>query len=148
MRPKYEEEACGFCDIVAGKAPASMVYEDDSVMAFMDIGPVNPGHVLVIPRKHVVLLSELDEKTGMRLFQVTMKVERALWRSGIRCEGTNLFMANGKVAFQEVFHVHMHVFPRFKGDKFRISGQWPPRPSREEMDRLAKEIRGSLEVGP
>lgn len=138
-------EGCIFCKIVAHKAPASMLYEDETVCAFLTIGPVNPGHLLVVPRQHIPFLADLDEETSMYLFKITMRMEKALRRSGIRCEGVNLFLADGEVAFQEVFHVHMHVFPRFQGDSFRIDADWKVKPSREELDEVAAKIRLAVE---
>ncbi len=133
-----------FSDIVAGRAPASVVHEDDTIMAFLTIGPVNPGHVLVILKGRFVYLNDLDEETGTHLFRITMRVARAIWESGVRCEGINLFLADGGVAFQEVGHVHMHVFPRFAGDSFRIDADWNARPSREQLDEIAGKIRATL----
>ena len=106
--------SCVFCDIVEGSAPASVVYQDDVAVAFMSIGPVNPGHLMVVPRRHASALADLDETTGAHLFRVTMRMAGAIRRSGVRCEGINLFLADGEAAFQEIPHVHMHVFPRFK----------------------------------
>ena len=136
---------CKFCDIVAGKAPASVVYEDDVVMAIMTLGPVNPGHVMVIPKKHMVYMGDMDDETGMHLFKITMRMEQAIRKSGVRCEGVNLFLADGEAAFQDVFHLHMHVFPRFKGDSFRLDADWSVKPSREELDRIAAMIRSAYE---
>ena len=133
-----------FSDIVAGRAPASVVHEDDTVMAFLTIGPVNPGHVLVIPKGRFVYLNDLDEETGTHLFRITMHVARAIRESGVRCEGIDLFLADGEVTFQEVGHVHMHVFPRFAGDSFRIDADWNARPSREQLDAIAGKIRATL----
>ena len=107
---------CIFCDILAGVAPAQFVYHDELCAAFMDIRPINPGHVLVVPRVHVALLSELDQASAGRLLQVAQRVDAALWASGLRCEGVNLFLADGRPAGQEVMHVHLHVIPRFHGD--------------------------------
>ena len=132
---------CIFCAIVAGKAPASMVYEDQTVCSFLTLGPVNPGHLLVIPKQHAPLLADLDDETGMHLFKVTMDISKALRHSGLQCEGVNLFLADGEAAFQEVFHLHMHVFPRFQGDQFKIEANWEIRPSRQELDDVAERIR-------
>lgn len=132
---------CIFCDIIAGRGRASFVYEDEVAVAFMTIGPVNPGHVLVVPREHSAHLAEMDEDTGAHLFRVTMRVAAAIRRSGVRCEGINLFLADGEAAFQEVFHVHMHVVPRFKGDAFKLSADWSVHPPREELDEVAAAIR-------
>ncbi len=107
----------------------------------MDIGPVTPGHFLVVPRRHVPNLAGLDVPTGQHLFAVTMRLAAALRRSGLRCEGVNLFLADGAAAFQVVFHLHMHVIPRFAGDGFTIDADWSQRPGRDELDRLAALIR-------
>jgi histidine triad (HIT) family protein len=137
---------CVFCDILAGDLPSSMVYEDAVAVAFMDIQPVNTGHVLVVPREHSAYLSEMDEETGAHLFRVAMRVQEAIRRSGVRCEGINLFLADGEAAFQEIFHVHLHVFPRYKGDGFRLEEDQILHPSREELDELAARIRGTMGV--
>jgi histidine triad (HIT) family protein len=134
---------CIFCQIVAGVAPASMVFEDDALLAFLDIRPVTPGHLLVIPKRHAAYLADLDEATGGRMFAVAMRLAAALRASGpeIRCEGVNLFLADGKAAFQEVFHTHLHVFPRFVGDTFGITADWSQAPPRDELDRIAALLR-------
>jgi histidine triad (HIT) family protein len=134
-------EDCVFCDIVAGKAAASLVHEDELSLAIMTIGPVNPGHVLVLPKRHAPYLADLGEATGMHLFRVAMRVAAAIRRSGVRCEGINLFLADGEAAFQEVFHFHLHVFPRFAGDSFSIAADWSVHPARAELDEIAAEIR-------
>jgi diadenosine tetraphosphate (Ap4A) HIT family hydrolase len=135
---------CIFCEIVAGRAPASIVYEDEVALAFLDIQPVNPGHTLIIPKRHGTFLADLDEATGAHLFKIAMRIAAALRCSSIRCEGVNLFLADGEAAFQEVFHVHLHVFPRFAGDPFKIEADWSVRPARAELDALAATVRGSL----
>jgi len=136
---------CVFCDIVAGKAPASVAYEDDTVIAIMTIGPVNPGHVMVMPKQHIAYLADMDEDTGVHLFRITMRMEQAIRKSGVRCDGTNLFLADGQAAFQEIPHLHMHVFPRFRGDSLRLDADWSTRPSREELDEIAARIHGAYE---
>ena len=132
---------CVFCDIVAGQAPASVVYEDDIVIAIMTIGPVTPGHLLVMPKQHIPYMAGMDEHTAMHLFKITLQMSQAMRSSGIRCEGINLFLADGEAAFQEIFHLHMHVFPRFKGDAFKIDADWSVRPSRKELDQIAEQLR-------
>lgn len=131
---------CIFCDLVAGRGAVSTVYEDDRVMAFLDIAPVNPGHTLVIPKQHYRSLADLDEEVGMHLFRVAQRVAQAIRRSGVRCEGINLFLADGEAAFQEVFHAHLHVVPRFRGDSFKIDADWSIQPCRTELDELAAQI--------
>ena len=143
---RYSAANCIFCAIVAGSAPASVVYEDAELLAFMDIRPVTPGHLLIIPKRHAVYLVDLDDSTGARMFTVAMRLAQALRASGLRCEGINLFQADGEAAFQEVFHTHLHVFPRFAGDTFRIDADWSITPSRAELDDVAAQVRAVMPV--
>lgn len=143
---------CVFCGIIAGALPSSMVYHDDLCCAFMDIQPVNPGHLLVVPRAHYASLAELDPEIGRHLFTVAQCLSAALYRAeahsgaGLRCQGVNLVLADGHVAGQEVFHVHLHVIPRFAGDGFgfRFGPSYGRRPQRGDLDRTAEEIRAAL----
>lgn len=137
------EADCPFCAIVAGAAPASVIYDDAEVLAFLDIQPVTPGHILVIAKRHAPLLADLDEATGARVFRVATRLARVLRASGLRCEGVNLFLADGEAAFQEVPHVHLHVFPRFAGDRFRIDADWSVMPPRSELDAIAAQLHDS-----
>lgn len=134
---------CVFCTIVRGQAQAGVVYEDDSVMAFMDLQPVTPGHLLVVPKVHAEGLEDLEEDMGCRVWAVAHRLARALRRSDLRCDGVNLLLADGEAAFQEVFHVHLHVFPRFAGDGFRIDANWRVR-ERDELDVGAAAVRAGL----
>ena len=122
---------CIFCEIVAGRSPVSSFYEDDRVLGLMTIGPVTTGHAMVIPKRHAAYLADLDEETGRHLFTVTQRTAAAIRASGVRCEGINLFLADGEAAAQEVFHVHMHVFPRYRSDPFRLVADWSIKPPRE-----------------
>ena len=138
---------CIFCDIGRGQAPASIVYADQHVLAFMDIQPVTPGHLLIVPRVHAEYLSALDKETGGRLFQAGMRMAAAIRRSGIPCEGVNLHLADGRAAGQEVSHVHLHVIPRFHGDGFslRFGPQYYDLPDRTTLENTAADIRRALE---
>jgi histidine triad (HIT) family protein len=138
---------CVFCDIIRETAPASVVYSDGRVMAFMDIQPVNAGHLLVVPRDHVPSLTGLDADVGGHLFQVGMKLAEAVHKSGIRCDGVNLFLADGEAAGQEVFHVHLHVIPRFLDDGFgfRFGPDYNRLPDRATLEQGAAAIRQALE---
>lgn len=137
---------CIFCDILSGRLPSSTVYQDDRCTALMDIQPVNPGHVLVIPNSHAACLADLEGDVGSELFGVAQRIAAALRASDLRCEGVNLFLADGEAAGQEVFHVHLHVFPRFKGDGFGL--RFPPgysnKPDRQELAALALQIKTAL----
>jgi histidine triad (HIT) family protein len=137
---------CVFCNIIKGSAPASIAYSDERVMAIMDVQPVNLGHVLIIPKIHAAQLSELSEETGAHMFKIATRIAEALRRSDIKCEGINLFLADGQTAGQEVFHVHLHVIPRFRGDGFKIrfGPSYSSRPEREELDRVGEKIREAM----
>ena len=132
---------CTLCDLAARTIPVSVAYEDSTIFAFMDIKPVNYGHVVIIPKKHIVYLAELDEDTGAELFKVTMRVARAVRRSDVKCEAVNLFLADGEAAGQEEFHVHKHVIPRYEDDRFTLQIDYPARPTREDLDKIAERIR-------
>ncbi len=135
-------EPCVFCAIVAGEAPASTIYRDDAVMAFMDIRPVNAGHVLVTPLKHEMSVLSLDDDTASHMFTVGRRVAAALKDAGVRLEGFNLFLANGTVAGQTVFHAHLHVLPRFTGDGLGFTRNANVRmPPQSELDETAERIR-------
>lgn len=136
---------CVFCGIVAGEVEASVVYEDEQVVAFLDISPVAPGHLLVVSRTHWPSLEELDEDVGAQVFRVAHRLARAMRRSGMRCEGVNLLLADGAAAFQEVFHVHLHVLPRFVGDSFRIDANWRTA-DRVELEAAAEQVRNGLRL--
>lgn len=137
-------DGCVFCRIVTGELGASLVHESPTVLAFMDIDPVTPGHVLVVPRAHLPELADLDDDVAAEVFAVARQVAAALRRSPLRCEGVNLFYADGEAAFQEVFHAHLHVFPRFADDGFRIDARWGSNPSHEQLDAHAAAIRAAL----
>ena len=136
-------QPCVFCAIVKGEAPASVVYRDDMVLAFMDIRPANPGHVLVVPLEHADgVLDISDEAVLARMFSVGRQVAAALTDSGVRLEGFNLFLANGTVAGQTVFHAHLHVLPRFTGDGLGFTRNANVRmPPQSDLDEVAQRIR-------
>lgn len=138
---------CIFCRILAGELPASFVYRDAVCAAFMDIQPVNLGHVLVVPVRHGAYLADVDAETAAHLMRVGQAATAALRASGLPCEGVNLFLADGEAAMQEVFHVHLHVFPRFRGDGFGLKFSpeyYTRRPARAELDRTAEALRSRM----
>ncbi|MFD6269107.1 HIT family protein [Nocardia asteroides] len=112
---------CVFCRIVAGAAPATKVYEDDAVCAFLDIRPITRGHTLIIPKRHATELDDLDPDLGATLFRTGHRLARALRRSGLAADGANLILNDGTAAFQTVGHVHLHVVPRKHGDKLSFA---------------------------
>lgn len=137
------EEGCVFCAIAAGEAEASVVFEDDTVVAFMDLHPVVPGHLLVVPRIHAVGLEDLDLETGRHVWSAAQQMARALRRSELRCEGINLLVCDGEAAFQTVFHFHLHVIPRYPGDGWDIVPA-PLQRDRTQLDHDAQLIREAI----
>jgi len=106
---------CIFCKIVQNQIPASIVYDSDSILAFLDVNPLASGHLLVIPKVHANQLIDLPEKIASEIGRVLPKLGQALLRvSG--ADGFNVLQNNGEVAGQVVGHVHFHLIPRFKGD--------------------------------
>ena len=143
-----EPTDCVFCRIVAGELEASVVVETPSVLALMDINPVTPGHVLVIPRRHLPALADLTRELADEMVDVARAVAAALRRPPLRCAGVNLFYADGEVAFQEVFHSHLHVIPRYADDGFRIDARWGQSPPRAELDAQARDLGDALDGDP
>ena len=135
-----------FADILAGKLPASFIYRDDDVAAFMDMQPINPGHVLVIPTQAAASLAELDPDVGAQMFRVGQRVAAAIRASDLKCAAVNLFLADGADGGQTVFHVHLHVFPRYRGDGFgwSLPARYYSSPARAELERIAEQLKCKL----
>jgi histidine triad (HIT) family protein len=140
------DPSCIFCKIIRREAPASIVYEDAATLAFMDIRPVLEGHTLVIPKAHAAYLEDLPDGDAGPVLESGRRVAAALRKSGLRCDAVNLWLANGKEAGQVVFHVHLHVIPRFRGDGFgiRIGPEYGRSPGRDELDAVAEKIRRAI----
>lgn len=111
-------ESCIFCDIVAGTSPSFGVYSDEHTVAFMDIHPAVDGHVLVVPRRHVADLWEIDEQDARHVMGAAVHVA-ALIRKALDPDGLNIVHATGRAAFQSVFHFHLHLIPRRFGDPIK-----------------------------
>jgi len=138
---------CIFCKIAKGELPYSSVYEDKDFLAFMDIKPINKGHVLVIPKKHFELVSEMDKTDIGKMVVVAEEINSAIRKSEIKCTGINFFLADGETAGQEIPHVHLHIIPRFSGDGFgfKFPDNYENKPPREELESLAKKIKKELD---
>ncbi len=133
---------CIFCKIVAGEIPCAKLYEDDSALAFLDIGPVAEGHALLIPKTHYVTLDEMPADAAADLLRSLPAVGGAV-AEALGCEGFNVLQNNGAVAQQLVGHVHFHIIPRSVGDEFHFN--WPAgayEPGR--MDEIAEAVRSRL----
>jgi len=133
---------CIFCRIMAGQIPAAKVHEDELTLAFMDIGQVNPGHVLVAVKPHVENIFGLDDALAAAVFRTTARVARAV-NQAFAPQGVTLYQANGAAAGQTVFHFHLHIVPRH--DKDGIELVWPTKhPPREQLEANAARIRTAL----
>ena len=137
---------CIFCDIATGAAPASVIYKDHICTAFMDIHPLVDGHLLVIPNVHATYLADLPEETGAHMFRIAQRAAASLRQSGLRCEGVNLWLCDGRVALQDVMHVHLHVIPRYRGDGFglRVPADYGRQPPRSELDEYARVLHDAM----
>jgi diadenosine tetraphosphate (Ap4A) HIT family hydrolase len=145
-RKTVNPQPCIFCRIVTGEAPASIVYEDDIVVAFLDTRPINAGHTLIIPRRHAVQLADMQPLEAAPTWEAARKVTAGLRTSGLRCDGVNFHLADGAAAGQEVMHVHLHVIPRWRNDGAGL--RRPPgfgtQPPRAELDVIANAIRSHI----
>ena len=141
---------CVICDLLSGELEVSLVHRDDLCAAFMDIQPINPGHILVVPVRHSSCLAELHSEEGEQIFRMAQKLGEVLRRSSLKCEGVNLFLADGEAAGQEVFHTHLHVVPRYTGDGFgfKFPAGYHNRPKRSELNSLAGKISALLQLNP
>ncbi len=137
-------EDCIFCKIVRKEAPSSVVYEDSEILAFLDIRPVNEGHTLVIPKKHYVDIFDTPKELLAETYKVTKKIAAAV-KTAIDADGISIVQQNGTAAGQDVFHLHVHIIPRFQGQKsLRFSELH--RVSRETLDVVAEKIRKEVET--
>lgn len=136
--------SCVFCAIVNGDAESSVVHADDQVVAFMDIQPLTPGHLLVVPRAHLPGLADVPPPLAAHIFTVGQRLAEAIRRSTLPCEGINMFLADGEAAFQEVPHFHLHVLPRTRDDTVRLSADRSVRP-RSELEAAARTIRAFVD---
>jgi histidine triad (HIT) family protein len=133
---------CVFCKIVAKQIPATVVHEDEHTLAFMDIGQVNPGHVLVAVKKHAENIFALDDGQAAAVFRAAAKVARAI-RGAFEPQGLSVYQANGAAAGQTVMHLHIHLVPRHDGDGMALA--WPVKnPPRERLTEYADKIRARL----
>jgi histidine triad (HIT) family protein len=110
------EESCIFCKIVQKKAPASIIYENDKVMAFLSIRPLNEGHTLVIPKRHYAFVYEVPDEEVADMYKLAKEIAVALKKS-VKADGITITQQNESAAGQEVFHMHVHVIPRYAGQR-------------------------------
>jgi histidine triad (HIT) family protein len=134
---------CIFCEIVAGSAPSEAVGENDRALAFMDINPAADGHTLVISKAHAEDIWDLSSEDGAAVWALTARVAGAI-RTGLEPDGLTLFQANRRAGWQDVFHFHLHLVPRWTGDELVRS--WEPSDARREsISVTAVGIRSGLD---
>ena len=136
------DESCIFCKIVRKQAPASIIYEDETVMAFLDIRPLNEGHTLVIPKKHYVNVFDIPEDQLSKVHKVAKQVSIAI-KKATNADGISIIQQNGKAAGQDIFHIHVHVVPRFEGQKLPSFSNLQE-VERAKLDDMAKKIKQQL----
>jgi histidine triad (HIT) family protein len=144
MEGAVTSDDCVFCQIARGESPASVVYEDDLTLAFLDLHQFHPGHTLVIPREHLADVRELDAATGAALMAALSRLTRAVGEA-FPSEGLSVWHSIGPAAFQEVPHLHFHIQPRTTDDGLlRVYPSHPAAPDRATLDRYAASIRERL----
>jgi len=136
---------CIFCDLIRGAAEVSMCYEDSQVIAFMDIQPVNAGHVLVVPREHYEVLQDIPRDVGQHMYEVATRLIPVVQKVA-GAEDMNIVVNSGAAAGQNVFHYHIHLIPRKHGDGIDIPLPFPgsEMPNRHLLDAMAAQIGASL----
>lgn len=132
---------CIFCKIIAGKIPCAKIYENDSLIAFLDIAPLNPGHTLIVPKKHFERISETPESILFEIMKAVKKIAPAILRA-VSADAFNLGLNDGKIAGQLVPHVHMHIMPRLESDGFK---HWQGKKYADgEAEKVAGRIKSLL----
>lgn len=134
---------CVFCRIVAGEIPSAKLLETDDALAILDVAPLAPGHVLLIPKRHVAKLDDMNASQAGSVLRHLPALGRAV-REATGCAGYNVLQNNGRLAHQAVMHVHFHIIPRDEGDAFRFN--WPTgKYGQGELEAMLEKIRLALE---
>jgi histidine triad (HIT) family protein len=135
-------ENCIFCKIVKKQAPASIIYEDQTVLAFLDLRPVNEGHTLVIPKSHYETIYDIPEDLIGKVHQKAKQIAVAVKKT-VNAQGISIIQQNERAANQDIFHFHIHVIPRFEGQKLPRFSEIP-QANRERLEQIASEIKQNL----
>ena len=136
------DEACIFCKIVKKQVPSSIIYEDKTVLAFLDIRPINLGHTLVVPKAHFIDIFDIPENELCNVHKASKLISPAI-KKATEADGISIIQQNGKPAGQDIFHLHVHVVPRFEGQKIPNFNDLRP-VERDKLDEMAKKIRQHL----
>lgn len=150
-----QQHDCIFCQIIAGKMPATRLYEDQQAIVILDLFPIHQGHTLIIPRHHGALLEQQDAATSAHLMVLARRVIAAHKAAGLPLAAHNLVVNDGKAANQHVPHVHLHVIPRRQGDTLLTIMRWWTRmlpwtsmaKRRLQLERVAERLRPHLAEG-
>jgi histidine triad (HIT) family protein len=134
--------SCVFCRIAQKQVPASIVYEDEKVMAFLDIRPLNEGHALVIPKEHYENIFDIPRELIEYVHGVTKRIALAVEET-TKADGISIIQQNGEAAGQEIFHLHIHVIPRYEGQKLPSFSELAEA-DREKLSQTAAKIRQHL----
>ena len=135
MRRQKEmnDESCIFCKIAKGEIPSRTLFEDERFRVILDISPASKGHAIILPKNHAANIFELPIEDAKEIFVIAKKVSTAMEKV-LHCDGINILQNNGEAAGQTVFHLHVHLIPRYKGDSITI--RWSP----EELDAVKLDI--------
>lgn len=138
---------CIFCSVVRKTSPSAIVYEDSNMIVIMDIKPITPGHMLVVPKEHQELITELDDQLVGKMLIVAKKMGLALKASKLGCRGVSYLLSDGSAAGQEIYHTHLHIIPRYSNDGFYL--HFPEgreeETTLEDLNRTATKLRAKLE---
>jgi len=133
-----KDQNCIFCKIANGEIPSTTVYEDESFRVIFDIAPASFGHAIILPKNHAADIYEVSEEDASKIFVVAKKVATAL-KQVLHCDGVNILQNNGVIAGQTVFHLHVHIIPRYEDDTVTIS--WKPGEANiEELKKIIEKI--------
>jgi len=135
------QESCIFCRLVRKEIPAHFVWEDGHTVAFLDINPLNKGHVLVVPKDHYENIFDIETETWKDLAVVSQKISRKM-KEFLGAEGVNLFNASGQAAEQSIGHFHLHIVPRWRGDELRMNDWWQTKTNKVSPEQLKKIAEG------
>lgn len=135
-------ENCIFCKIATGDIPSYTLYEDEDFRVFLDLSPTDYGHALIIPKNHYPNIFALDDNIGAKIFPLAKKIASAL-KEALHCDGVNILQNNGEDAGQTLFHFHVHVIPRYKGDKTKIEFD-PNELKKDDADKILEAVKKYL----
>lgn len=133
---------CIFCKIAAGEIPSAVLYEDDDFRVILDLGPASKGHALILLKEHYADIYEIPDELAGKAMKLAKKMAAAMTKA-LNCDGFNLVQNNGEVAGQTVFHFHMHLIPRYKGDGVGLT--WTPGKLTDEVrDEIVEKVKAEL----